>query len=138
MPYTLYVDGGGTPKVQTYFSYYCLEREEVKKYRFLVSSLLSAHLPAGCGIYDGKGDETNNIAEYAAVYYGLMSFKMKVGQEPVTVYHDSQLVVRQVKGVYRCNQAHLQPWRNAVRHIWWPEIDYQWVRRQVIMEVLGH
>ena len=95
-------------------------------------------LPNGCSIYDGKGRGTNNIAEYAALYYGLHRFRKIAGPTSVIVYHDSELIVKQVSGEYRCKQLHLQPWLHAVKSIWWSNIVYEWVPRDIIVSVLGH
>ena len=148
----LFVDGGGTPTAPCYFSYLCpqsvievstkwrkvMKWTSVTMERFPFSNLSAELLPEGCGLVDGKGDNTNNIAEYAALYYGLQRFKNRLGVEEVTVYSDSQLVVNQVLGKFKCDAEHLLPWRNAVLGLWWKGIELVWVNREKIEEVLGH
>ena len=106
--------------------------------RFPFSNLSAELLPEGCSLVDGKGDNTNNIAEYAALYYGLKRFKDQLGSEAVTVYSDSQLVVNQVLGKFKCEATHLLPWRNAILSMWWVGIELEWVERDKIEAVLGH
>jgi len=106
--------------------------------RFPFSNLSAELLPEGCSLVDGKGDNTNNIAEYAALYYGLKRFKDRLGPEEVIVYSDSQLVVNQVLGKFKCEAEHLLPWRNAVLGLWWVGIELKWTEREEIEKVLGH
>jgi len=46
------------------------------------------------------GEATNNIAEYSALIRGLEEAG-EIGAEEVTVFMDSELVVRQINGEYR-------------------------------------
>lgn len=55
---------------------------------------------------EGKviGEETNNVAEYSAIIAGLLYVKencLKKGPCKLGVFADSQLVVRQLSGLYR-------------------------------------
>ena len=150
--YELFVDGGGTPTSPCYFSYLCPQSKTklptkkgksmswtaVKMERFPFSNLSPELLPEGCSLVDGKGDGTNNIAEYAALYYGLGRFKEQLGTEEVTVYSDSKLVVNQVLAKSKCEAEHLLPWRNAVLGLWWVGIELKWVEREKIEAILGH
>jgi ribonuclease HI len=76
--------------------------------------------PAGAGvcILDGKGgvvaersrylgETTNNVAEYEALVMGLEEAR-KLGGAHVEVRSDSELVVRQMRGVYRVRNPALQ------------------------------
>ena len=54
------------------------------------------------------GVVTNNMAEYRALIAGLES-AARHRAEPLTVCMDSELVVRQMTGVYRVKQAGLKP-----------------------------
>lgn len=139
----LWVDGGGTAKVQTYFSYKCIETEQknynpVAMNRFYLVNLAYELIPQGCSIFDAEGHQTNNIAEFAALYYGLLRFKKFYDYHSVTIHHDSQIVQRAVLGLNSCYAEHLIPWLNAVRSLWWPQIDYQWVKREEVVKILGH
>ena len=74
------------------------------------------------------GENTNNIAEYRAVLFGLHKHP-----EATEVCSDSQLVVKQLNGEYAIKQKHLQELANKVRtrveklgH----EVKFVWVRRE--------
>lgn len=54
------------------------------------------------------GTGTNNRAEYTAVILGLQR-ALELGGREVDVYMDSQLVVRQMEGVYKVRNAQLRP-----------------------------
>jgi formyltetrahydrofolate-dependent phosphoribosylglycinamide formyltransferase len=54
------------------------------------------------------GETTNNVAEYTAVIKGLESAR-KLGAVEVTVYSDSQLLVRQLNGQYRVKSDQIRP-----------------------------
>jgi len=76
--------------------------------------------PAGVGfvvVVDGKivceggdyiGETTNNVAEYQALIWGLENVAA-LGFEQVSVRADSELMVKQLTGVYRVKQPHLKP-----------------------------
>ena len=53
------------------------------------------------------GMATNNVAEYQAVIFALEK-AWHLGAAKVSVYLDSELVVRQLRGEYRVREAHLQ------------------------------
>lgn len=78
--------------------------------------------PSGAGIYIEKdgileikegyylGVKTNNQAEYLALLFGLFTLKDHVHHDDmVQIISDSQLLVRQLAGVYKVKQPHLQP-----------------------------
>jgi len=54
------------------------------------------------------GETTNNVAEYEALIWGLETAK-GLGVRCVLVLSDSELVVRQVTGVYRVKHANMRP-----------------------------
>ena len=59
------------------------------------------------------GHGTNNRAEYTAMILGLQR-ALELGGREVDVYMDSQLVVRQMEGIYKVKNAHLRPlWEQA-------------------------
>lgn len=84
--------------------------------------------PAGAGIYITKdgvpvvkqgyylGSKTNNQAEYLALIIGLMIIvdKMQV-QDHVEIVSDSQLLIRQLQGVYKVRNADLVMLWNAAK-----------------------
>jgi len=108
--FTLYVDGGGTPTVPTYFSFRCLETEiknqwgiinPIQMERFYLFNLASELLPKNCYVVDDRGLSSNNIAEFASLFYGVLAFKKFYNYQPVTIYHDSEFVVKSVLGQYQ-------------------------------------
>ena len=52
------------------------------------------------------GRTTNNVAEYAALVAAL-TFAQRQSLEKLTIYSDSQLLVRQLTGSYRVKAPHL-------------------------------
>jgi len=59
------------------------------------------------------GQATNNVAEYRALLLGLQQ-ALKLGIRKLLVHSDSELLVRQLNGVYRVKQPHLHTlWREA-------------------------
>jgi len=54
------------------------------------------------------GDATNNIAEYEALIWGLET-ALDLGVSDITVLCDSELVVRQVNGVYKVKHPNMRP-----------------------------
>lgn len=59
------------------------------------------------------GNATNNTAEYRAIIAALTE-AAGLTAGPVRVHSDSELVVRQVNGVYRVNKDHLRALRDEV------------------------
>lgn len=145
----LYVDGGGVPDC-AFFSYklYDQRNTPIKSVSMSMFKLinLGTLLPERCVITDELGRQTNNIAEYCSVFYGLKRFLEVYGQTPLTLYHDSQLVQRQIAGKlnlpgiehYQCNTPHLAPWLEEIASLWYSGITYKWVKRDVIVARLGH
>jgi ribonuclease HI len=54
------------------------------------------------------GTATNNVAEYKAVILGLEK-ALELNVPTVIVRGDSQLIIKQLSGEYRCKQPHLIP-----------------------------
>lgn len=84
--------------------------------------------PSGAGIYILKdtvvsikcgyylGIKTNNQAEYLALLFGLFILSEHVESgDTVRIVSDSQLLVRQLMGVYKVKQPHLQPLHAACK-----------------------
>ncbi|MGE5508111.1 MAG: ribonuclease HI family protein [Chitinophagales bacterium] len=85
--------------------------------------------PAGIGylIYDEAGqvlvadsdylgETTNNVAEYTALLRALEKAQILSGG-PVQVYSDSELMVRQLNGVYQVKHPGLLPLYNEARRL---------------------
>lgn len=51
---------------------------------------------------------TNNVAEYEALIWGLENAR-SLGYDSVSVFSDSELLVKQLKGVYRVKHPGLKP-----------------------------
>lgn len=60
------------------------------------------------------GPVTNNVAEYRALIAGLVAAE-RFAASPLTVYMDSELIVRQMNGEYRVKNAGLKPLHEAAR-----------------------
>lgn len=99
--------------------------------------------PAGIGVainHQGKtvkeiskpiGDATNNIAEYSAFIYALQeALIMKI--KDVKVFTDSELMFRQVTGVYKVKNEKLKCLLDQARHLMggFDHIDLCHVRRE--------
>jgi ribonuclease HI len=63
------------------------------------------------GRYLGK--MTNNEAEYNGAIAALKE-ALALGAEEVEVFSDSEVMIRQVNGVYRCKASNLQPFLDQV------------------------
>lgn len=77
------------------------------------------------------GERTNNEAEYLALLAGLKKAKEMSAQE-LLVYVDSELVARQLNGLYKVKQAHLQKLFVQIRNIEqkFNRVRYEHVRRE--------
>jgi ribonuclease HI len=84
--------------------------------------------PSGAGIYIEKDDvlvmksgyylgiKTNNQAEYLALLLGLFIVEEHVSAgDTVRIISDSQLLVRQLHGIYKVKQPHLLPLHAACK-----------------------
>jgi ribonuclease HI len=54
------------------------------------------------------GEATNNVAEYEALIWGLENLRA-LGHSDAQVYADSELLVKQLNGVYKVKNARLKP-----------------------------
>lgn len=54
------------------------------------------------------GEVTNNVAEYEALIWGVENARA-LGYSEVTVYADSELLVKQINGEYRVKNEGLKP-----------------------------
>lgn len=83
--------------------------------------------PAAVGVYASSenkevftishylGIATNNEAEYQGVIYALKYLKEnQISAEKTTFVLDSELIVKQITGVYKVKQDHLQSLKNQV------------------------
>jgi ribonuclease HI len=65
-------------------------------------------------LYGYLGTATNNVAEYQALLHGLR-FALEQGARTVEVFSDSELLVRQLAGVYRVKNSGLLPLHSEAR-----------------------
>lgn len=84
--------------------------------------------PAGIGVVikfeDGRkvehseyiGETTNNQAEYQALVRGLKE-ALSLDVTELSVFMDSELIVKQVNGEYRVKNAELRPWFEQVEEV---------------------
>lgn len=74
----------------------------------------------------GHDGVTNNVAEYCAVLNAMM-----LADEGDEVLSDSQMVVYQITGKYKCKASHLIPLCNAAMHILVQKrVKVRWVPRE--------
>jgi ribonuclease HI len=96
--------------------------------------------PAGFGVYvadqDGNrvvelseylGHQTNNYAEYSAMIAAL-EWAIRNGHRGVQVVSDSELMVKQLRGIYKVRNENLQPLyekaQRLIAHLDWFEIKH--------------
>jgi ribonuclease HI len=87
--------------------------------------------PSGCGAVIKAGSEkgeilanlskfvgitTNNVAEYTGLLIGLEK-ALAMGFSEVEVRMDSELIVKQIKGIYRCKNEGLIPLFNEAKRL---------------------
>lgn len=99
--------------------------------------------PAGAGFVletpEGKritgggrylGEVTNNVAEYEALLWGL-EVAAGEGVRELTVFADSELLVRQINGVYRVKHPNMKPlYARAIKLMAsFDKVDVRHVRR---------
>jgi ribonuclease HI len=89
-------------------------------------------------VSDYLGIATNNIAEYEAVLRGLTKLKASYPEGyfstmPVVVRMDSELVIKQLNGIYKVKHPNLVPRFLEVRNLVaraFPQITFEHVRRE--------
>jgi ribonuclease HI len=62
------------------------------------------------------GETTNNVAEYRALEIALRE-ALRHGARQAEIFLDSELVVRQLQGLYRVRQPHLLPLFSSVQQL---------------------
>jgi ribonuclease HI len=76
-------------------------------------------------------DMTNNVAEYAALYNGLLGLseyakKQSLQIERITLMGDSKLVIRQISGEWNCRSIALTEWRDECLEVI-EALDRPWI-----------
>jgi ribonuclease HI len=86
-------------------------------------------------VLDARGEPigvaTNNVAEYSALLAGLRR-AAELGVDELEVVSDSELMVKQMKGVYRVKNEALRPLALEARRLAraLPRVTYTHVRRE--------
>ncbi len=61
------------------------------------------------------GETTNNVAEYTAVLRALEEIEIRdISTEKIRFILDSELIVKQITGLYKVKQLHLQELRKSI------------------------
>jgi ribonuclease HI len=132
--YYLYTDGGvtgnGTNHSKTYGSFALFDEDNNLVHQDLLISF-------------GDGG-TNNTAEYQALIEGLKYIINNHNfdkTDKLITYSDSQLIIYQIQDKYKIKLPHLGIYKNKVNELKQRilcNIEHIWVRRNVIVDVLGH
>jgi ribonuclease HI len=73
------------------------------------------------------GHQTNNFAEYQGLIASL-EYAVEHGHKALKVFSDSELLVRQIKGIYKVKNASLQDLharaKQLIGHLSWFQIDH--------------
>jgi len=87
---------------------------------------------AGWRVYGSGPDATNNQGEYRAALDALRAAYASGWRGAVVLRGDSQVVIRQVTGAWRCQSPTLRPLRDAVLHgaTFFRAVTYEWVPRE--------
>ena len=118
--------------------FYIIQRNKLKYYLYTDGAARGNPGPAGAGIYvvdeNGNqvgrcckylGETTNNVAEYEALLMGL-KYAQKEKLKHLTIYADSELMVKQVRGEYRVKNKRLNILYQQVMELL-PFFDYRMV-----------
>ena len=123
----LYFDGGCEPVnpggVATY-GYVIYERIDTEEKRVKSSSGVACEPFSDCS--------TNNYAEYTALVEGL-SYLSGIYKGRVLVRGDSQLVVRQMNGIYSVRSPRIYPLYKKAMELKssFPSIEFEWIPREM-------
>lgn len=81
------------------------------------------------GIYLGKA--TNNVAEYEALLAGLKAAQ-KYSPVGLDCFLDSELVIKQLLGIYRIKESHLLKLNEQVKSLakLFPKVTYNYICRE--------
>ena len=80
-----------------------------------------------CGWKFHSEEATNNVAEYLGLLCGLKCAK-SLGIKHLHVEGDSQLIVKQINGEYRCREKHLKLFYDAAKDIFDNDFDSYEIR----------
>ncbi|ADL12237.1 ribonuclease HI family protein [Acetohalobium arabaticum] len=80
---------------------------------------------------DYIGEATNNEAEYQAIIAGLKKAR-ELNSESISLFSDSQLVIKQLTGEYRVRSEKLKPYYLEIKELLQdlPDCDFQHIPRE--------
>ena len=86
----------------------------------------------GCIDMERRPTNTNNVAEYAAVWAALYQLALVHPGAKLLVHSDSQLIVKQLRGEYQCAHPALRQLRGLVqrRAQAFESVEYRWIPRE--------
>jgi len=87
----------------------------------------------GRGIAGSGPGMTNNVAEYSAAIAALKRLSKEGVSEPVEIRSDSQLLVRQMQGVYAVRSPHIRKLHRELQALTgrFPSVSWKWVPRHL-------
>ena len=91
----------------------------------------AAHFSDDEVYYTHQKGATNNVAEYNGV---IIALEHLPDGAQATILSDSQLVVCQLNGTYRCNYAHLNKKRLAIKDLIARkrlDVRFEWIPREL-------
>lgn len=90
------------------------------------------HEEFGLAVPPGHPRATNNVAEYVAAIRPLEWLLARPYSGVVEVVGDSELIVRQMTGVYRVREEHLRPYHDRLAQLVarFVRVEFRWVPRQ--------
>lgn len=77
---------------------------------------------------------TNNIAEYEALYFLLtLLLKYKLETKSIIVYGDSNMIINQINGEWKVNKPHLQVLNKKCKDLLplFHHIEFEWIPREL-------
>ncbi len=83
-------------------------------YGFVVSNKNSEHMYEECGYI---GETTNNVAEYTGVLKALEWIEKNTNPKTVQVILDSELVARQLSGIYKIKNENLKTYFGLIKQL---------------------
>ncbi len=99
--YTLHFDGSSKPNPGEMTSGYLIQDDD-------------GHIISSQTIKGGEG--TSNKAEYIGLYEGIKK-AVNLGIKHIEIFGDSQLVINQVNGNFRCKKASLKYYRDKIQKL---------------------
>lgn len=96
-----------------------------------------SHIHHDSRCFGTRKSNSSTLAEYFAIRSSLYWLKTNgMTSEPVRVYSDSQVAVRQLSGAYRCNTVNLKILLDSCKGLAaaFPKVSYHWQPREQMRE----